>query len=115
MDNGVNDKGEGVSEDNDDTGVGATDDNIDKDGDGDGATDNEGDGNFAVNDDDDDDDDGDEDDVDDDNLPPCVGKRNNGCNETKTEEEETVADSVVIHTTMKQITGSGDNCDNLTI
>ncbi len=33
-------------------------------------------------------------DVDDENLPPRVGKRNDGCDETKTEEEETVADSV---------------------
>ncbi len=41
------------------------------------------------------------------NLPPCVGKRNDGCDETKTEEEETVADSVVMHTTIKQITGRG--------
>ena len=40
-------------------------------------------------------------------LPPCVGKRNDGCDETKTEEEETVADSVAIHTTIKQITGRG--------
>ena len=40
-----------------------------------------------------------------DNLPPRVGKRNDGCDETKTEEEETVADSVAIHTTIKQITG----------
>jgi hypothetical protein len=39
------------------------------------------------------------------NLPPRVGKRNDGCDETKAEEEETVADSVVIHTTIKQITG----------
>jgi hypothetical protein len=42
-----------------------------------------------------------------DNLPPRVGKRNDGCDEMKTEEEETVADSVVIHTTIKQITGRG--------
>ena len=52
-------------------------------------------------------DDNDVDDVDDDNLPPRVGKRNDGCNETKTEEEEMVADSVAIHTTIKQITGIG--------
>jgi hypothetical protein len=32
---------------------------------------------------------------------------NDGCDETKMEEEETVADSVVIHTTIKQITGRG--------
>ena len=41
------------------------------------------------------------------NLPLRVGKRNDVCNETKTEEEETVADSVAIHTTIKQITGRG--------
>ena len=41
------------------------------------------------------------------NLPPHVGKRNDGCDETKTEEEETVTDSVAIHTTIKQITGRG--------
>jgi hypothetical protein len=48
-----------------------------------------------------------DDDVDDDNQLPRVGKRNDGCDETKTEEEETVADSVAIHTTIKQITGRG--------
>jgi hypothetical protein len=84
--------------------------------------DNDGDGNGAADDDDDDDDnsdgtaddeddvyDNDEDvnDADNDNLPPRVGKRNDGCDEKKTEEEETVADSVVIHTTIKQITGRG--------
>ena len=36
-------------------------------------------------------------DNDDKNLPFIVGKRNDGCNKTKTEEEETVADSVAIH------------------
>ena len=41
------------------------------------------------------------DDIDDDNLPPRVGKRNDDCDKTKTEEEETVADSVAIHTTIK--------------
>jgi hypothetical protein len=67
---------------------------------------------------DDDDDDGnnsdgaaaDDDDVHDDdnnNLLPHVGKRNFGCDETKTEKEETLADSVSIHTTIKQITGKG--------
>ena len=40
-------------------------------------------------------------------TPPHVGKRKNGCDETKSEEEETVADSVVIHTTIKQITRRG--------
>ena len=39
--------------------------------------------------DNDNDDNDDDDDDDDDNLPPRVGKRNDGCNETKTEEEET--------------------------
>ncbi len=53
------------------------------------------------------DDNSDVDDVNVDNLPPCVGKRNDGCDETKTEEDETVADSVAIHTTIKQITGRG--------
>ena len=47
------------------------------------------------------------DDVNVDNLPPRVGKRNHGCDETKKEEDETVADSVAIHTTIKQITGRG--------
>ena len=92
--------------------------------------DDDGNGNGTADDDDDDDDDGnddsdgaadDEDDIDDDyaddvdvddadndNLPPRVGKRNDGCDEKKTEEEETVTDSVVIHTTrIKQITGRG--------
>ncbi len=45
--------------------------------------------------------------VDKDNLPPSVGKRNDGCNEMKSEEEETVADSVAIHTTIKPISGRG--------
>jgi hypothetical protein len=66
----------------------------------------------VVADDDDFDDDNDNDDVNDvdkDNLPPRVGKRNDGCDETKTEEEEeeTVTDSVAIHTTIKQIMGRG--------
>jgi hypothetical protein len=77
-----------------------------------------GNGDSVTDDDDNDDDDGnnsngaaaddnDINDVDDDNLPPRVGKRNDGCDETKMEEEETVADSVAIHTTIKQITGRG--------
>ncbi len=119
MDNGVDDKGDGTMGDDDDISVGATDNEVDEDGDGNGATDDGGDSNGAADDDDDNDDDGDgnsdgaadEDNnvnnVDDDNLPPRVGKRNFGCNETKTEEEETVPDSVVIHTTIKQITGRG--------
>jgi hypothetical protein len=98
---------------------------------GDGATDNDGDGDGTMDDDDDDDNDGgdcdgaaaDDDDVDDNvddvnnvddindvddhNLPPRVGKRNDCCDEMKPEEEGTVADSVAIHTTIKQITGRG--------
>ena len=118
MDNGVDDEGDGATDDDGDNGDGATDDDVDEDGDGDGATDDDGNGNSAADDDDNDDDDGDDsngaaaddndiDDVDDDNLPPRVGKRNDGCNETKTDEEETVADSVAMHTTIKQITGRG--------
>jgi hypothetical protein len=119
MDNGVNDEGDGKINDNDYNGDGATDCN--------GATvqrcDN-GDGNGATDDDDDDDNNGNDDsdgaadnddgvnddddvnDVDNNSLPPPIGKRN-GCDETKTEEEEMVADSVVIHTTIKQIMGRG--------
>ena len=116
-------RGDGT-DDNSNNGEGATDDDVDEDGNGDGATDNDGNGDGVMDDDDNDDDDGDDsngaaaaddlvDDVDDDNdvdnnnLPPCIGKRNDGCNETKMEEEETVADSVAIHTTIKQITGRG--------
>ena len=83
------------------------------------STNEDSDGNGAADDDDDDDNDGDDDsngaadddndnnDVNDDNLPLRVGKRNDGCDETKTEEEETVTDSVEIHTTIKQITERG--------
>ena len=46
-------------------------------------------------------------DVDNNNLLLRVGKRNDGCDKTKTEEEEMVADSVAVHTTIKQITGRG--------
>ncbi len=83
---------------------GATDNDDEDDDDG-----NDSDGAAADDNDVDDDDNdiNDVDDVNDDNLPPCVGKRNVGCDETKTEEEETVADSVAIHTTIKQITGRG--------
>ncbi len=67
---------------------GATDDNDDNDNDGD-------DSNGAVADNNDvDNDDNDVDDIDDDNLPPRVGKRNDGCNEMKTKEEETVDDTL---------------------
>ncbi len=121
MDNGVDVKSDGTTDDNGDNGDGTTDDDVYKYGNGDGATDNNGNGNGATDNDDNDDDDGnsdgvavddededeDEDEDDDDNLPPRVGKRNDGCNETKTDEEETVADSVAIHTTIKQITGRG--------
>jgi hypothetical protein len=41
------------------------------------------------------------------NLLPRVGKRKYSCNTTNTEEEAMVADLVVIHTTIKQITGRG--------
>ena len=41
------------------------------------------------------------------NLLLINSKRNDGCDETKTEEVETVTDSVAIHTTIKQITGRG--------
>ncbi len=54
-----------------------------------------------------DEDDNNVDDVNIDNLPPRIGMRNDGCDETKTEEDETVADSVTIYTTIKQITGRG--------
>ena len=127
MDNGVYDEGDGATDDDGDNSDGATDDDVGEDGDGNGATDDDGDGDGdgATDDDDDDDNDGDDsdgvaaddndvddddkdfDDINIDNLPPRVGKRNDGCNKTKTEEEETVADSVAIHTTIKQITGRG--------
>jgi hypothetical protein len=64
---------------------------MDDDGDGDGATDdyddddNDGDNsNGTAADDDVDVDNNDVDDVDVHNLPPCIGKRNDGCNEPKT-------------------------------
>ena len=122
MDNGVDEEGDGASDDDNNSGVGAIDNDVDADGDSDGATDDDGDSNSAMDDDDDFDDDGDDDsdgaaadddddnnddiinNVYDDNLLPRIG---NGCNETKREEEETVTDSVVIHTTIKRITGRG--------
>jgi hypothetical protein len=117
MDNGVNDEGDGATDDDGDNGDGATDDDVDEDGYGGGAMDDDGNGNGATDDNVNDDNNGDDsngaaandndDDVNNDNLPPCVGKRNDGCDETKTEEEETVADSVAIHTTIKQITRRG--------
>ena len=91
----------GAKDDNDDNGDGATDNNGKEDGDG--VTDDDGDSNGATDDDDDDvddsndaaadDDDVDVDDIDNDNLPPRIGKRNDGCNETKKKEEETVGDT----------------------
>ena len=99
----------GAIDNDDDNGDGTTDNNGDKDCDGDNATDDDGDGDGATDDDAGDDDDGDDsdgaaaddddvddndnDDIDDDNLPPHVGKRNDGCDETKTKEEETVGDT----------------------
>ena len=124
MDSGVDDEGDGTTDDDGDNGDGATDSNVDKDGDGDSARDDDGDSDCATDDDDNNDNDGDDsngavaddDDVDDDNdsindfdKDTCrrALARGNGCDETKTEEEETVADSVAIHTTIKQITGRG--------
>ena len=73
---------------------------------GDGATDNNGDGatddndddgdNGAAADDDNNDDANDVNNIDDNNLPTRVGKRNDGCDETKMKEEETVTVSVAI-------------------
>ena len=68
--------------------------------------DDDDDGAAADNDNVDNDDDN-VDSVDKDNLPPHVGKRNDGCDETKTEEEEMVTDSLAIHTTIKPIPGRG--------
>ena len=39
MDIGVDDEGDGATDDDDDNGDGATDDDVDEDGNGDGATD----------------------------------------------------------------------------
>ena len=80
------DNGDGATNDNS-GGVGATDDNDDNDNDGDDSNGAVADNNNVDN------DDNDVDDIDDDNLPPRVGKRNDGCNETKTKEEETVGDT----------------------
>jgi hypothetical protein len=111
---GVDNEGDGATDDNGDNGDGATDDNVDEDGNVNVATDDngDGDGNGATDDDDDDDDDGNDSNgaVADDNNVNNVNvdnKRNDGCDETKMEEEERVADSVAIHTTIKQITGRG--------
>jgi len=72
MDNGVDNEGDGVTDDGGKNSDGATDDDVEEDGDSDGATDDNGD--WATGDDNDDDDDGDDsnsaatddDDVDDD-------------------------------------------------
>ena len=101
-DNDVDEDGVGDGATNDDGNGdddGATDDDDDDGNDSNGAAvdDNDVDNDDKDVDDDDkdvDDDDKDVDDVNVDNLPPRVGKRNDGCDETKTEEEETVADSV---------------------
>ena len=97
---------------------GATEDDGDN---GDGATDNDGDGDCATDGNDDDDNDGDDsdgaaadddddddvDDIDDKNLPPRVGKRNDGCDKTKTKEEESVAGSVAIGDTQQSNRSQG--------
>ena len=75
-----NNNGDGTT-DND--GNGATDNNDDNDDDG-----NDTDGAAADNDNVDD-----VDNIDNDNLPPRVGKRNDGCDKTKTKEEETVGNT----------------------
>jgi len=88
---------------------------MDDNGDGDGVTDDDDDNDdvgddsdgTAADDNDANNDDNDVDDVNVDNLPLRVGKRNDGCNKTKMEEDETVTDSVAIHTTIKQITERG--------
>ena len=92
---GLGDKGDGATDDDDNYGDGATDDDVDEDGDSDGATDDNGDGDGGTDGDDDDDDNGNDsdsaaaadndiddddddnnvNDIDDHNLPPRVGKR----------------------------------------
>jgi hypothetical protein len=96
-------------DDGDDNSDGAGD-NDDDDNNDNNNDDNDNDDNINNNDDDDNNDDVNINDVnyvDNNNLPPCIGKRNDGCTEMKAEEEETGADSVVIRTTIKQITGRG--------
>ena len=51
MDNGIDDEGDGATDENDDNGDSATDHDVDKDGDGNGATNNDGNGNGATDDD----------------------------------------------------------------
>ncbi len=53
MDNGVDDEGDGATDDDDDNGDGATDDDVDKDGDNDVVTDDDGNGDGAMDDNDD--------------------------------------------------------------
>ena len=90
-------------------GDGATDDDDNDDDDGDDSDGAAADDNDVDDDDKDvDDDDKDVDDVNVDNLPPRVGKRNDGCDETKTEEEETVADSVACGDTHNNQTDHGE-------
>jgi hypothetical protein len=68
MVNGVNDEGDGTTDDDGDNGDGATDDDVDEDGDGNGVTDDDGEGDCMTDyDDDDDDDDDNGDDGDDSN------------------------------------------------
>ena len=97
-----------ATEDDNNNGDGATDNNGDKDGNGNGATDDNRDGNGATDNNDNDDNDGNDsngavaddnnndnnvDNIDDNNLPPHIGKRNDGCDKTKMKEEETVGDT----------------------
>ena len=81
-------------------GDGATDNNDDNDDDGDDT-----DGTVA-----DDDDVDDVDDIDDDNLPPRVGKRNDGCDKTKTKKEETVGNT---HNNQTDYREGGGRCRRL--
>ena len=88
----------GATDDND-NGDGATDNNGNEDDDGDGAMDDNGDGDGATDDNNGNVSDGaaaDDDvvdNIDKDNLPPRIDKRNDGCDETKTKEEERVGDT----------------------
>jgi len=98
--------------DNEDGNSNSATDNVedDDDGDDDDGNDGDDDSDGTADDDDDNNDDNedvDDDNVDDENLPPCFGKMNEGCDKMKSEEEERVTDSAVIHTAIKQITGWG--------
>jgi hypothetical protein len=91
----------GAKDNDDDNSDDATDNNGDEDGDG--AMDDNGNGNGATDDNDNDGNDSDKavadnngvnvDNIDNDNLPPRIGKRNDGCDETKKKEEEMVGDT----------------------